>query len=1299
MKCAHCGFNNDADAEFCENCGAGLARACSQCGSRLKPDAKFCKKCGALVSQSPSPVSLQTDETERRHRLAALQQAAPQALRDKIRASSAHIEGERKPVTIVFTDIAGSTSLAEKLDPEEWKEIVSGAHQRVSEAVYRYEGTIAQLLGDGVLAFFGAPITHEDDPLRAVRAGLDLQRAIDDYAGQLRGYVDNFQLRVGINTGTVVVGQVGSDLHMEYLAIGDAVNLAARLQSAAQPGKVLISESTERLVKAAFDLQALGEITVKGKAAPIKVFEVVERKAAPASGRGVEGLSSPLVGRERELAALEAALAELTAGRGQIVSLLGEAGIGKTRLVDEGRRAQPQLKWLEGRALSYGQALPFWTIMQLIKNDLGLSDADPEARIKVALRRRVSALFGEQVGEALPYLSLVLGIELEPEAAQRLRALDDATLKRQIHQSIGEYFARLAAEQPTVLVFEDLHWADPSTLQVLESLLALTDRVPLLLLLLARAERDQGWWTIKLRADTDYAHRYAEIPLKPLTPSQQNQLVDNLLDVAELPDATRRLMLDRSEGNPFYLEEVIRSLIEQGAIAFQDRRWQATDKIAGVQIPDTLQGVLLARIDRLSEDVRHTLQVAAVIGKSFRYRLLEAVAEAGRQLDGHLSELQRVDLVQEKARRPDLEYIFKHSLTQAAAYDSLLIERRKEFHRRVGLALESLYADRQEESYGLLAHHFGRAGEQAKAIEYATKAGDRARELFAYREAIDYYQQALAVLKEQEEYERAARTLMKIGLLFHTIFDFQRSRQAYEEGFALWRRADEIAPNPILPPAPHAFRVPWGNPTTLDPGLAWDTGSSAIIDQLFSGLVELTPDLDVVPGVARTWDVLDGGQKYVFHLHDEARWSDGTALTAHDFEFAWKRVLDPQFGSPPAHLLYVIEGARAYHQGQVPTAQDLGVRALDDLTLAVELESPTGYFLHLLTFCVTYPVPRQAVEKHGLAWTEVPNIVTNGAFLLDDWQPKQSLILSRNPSYRGRFGGNVQRIEVSVLNDDEAALELYDLDRLDATDVPFAKMDEVRRRHAAEYMTASQAATDWIGFDVTRPPFDDARVRRAFAQAIDRDALANRILSGMGFPATGGLVPPGIPGHSAAIGLAFDPDRARQMLAEAGYPNGLDFPKVDLFMGSDPGWIRCVEYLKAQWQANLGVDINQRIGDKLLNTREILELLRKGQLAMFAAGWLADYPDADSFLRAYFASVILWRNATFDQLVKAASHVSEQVERIKLYQAADRILIEEAAVIPLWYGRYHLLVKPWISRFRLSPMRVWHWKDVVIEPH
>ncbi len=1296
MKCARCGFENDADAEFCENCGTALARICTNCGSPLKLESRFCKKCGTAVSSPSTATRDEIVDAEGRERLAALQHSAPAALRDKIRASSTKIEGERKAVTILFADIVGSTALAEKLDPEEWKEIVSGAHQRVSEAVYRYEGTIAQLLGDGVLAFFGAPVTHEDDPLRAVRAALDLQRSVEGYAGQLRGYTDSFQMRAGINTGTVVVGQVGGELHMEYLAIGDAVNLAARLQSAAQPGKVLISESTARLVMAAFELEALGEIAVKGKVQPVKVFEVIVRKAAPASGRGLEGLRSPLVGRDRELAVLEAALAELAAGRGQIVSLLGKAGIGKTRLMDDGRRAQAHLKWLQGRAPSYGQALPFWTIRQLIQSDLGLSEGDPEARIKVALRRRVKTLFGEQADESLPYLLLVFGIGLEAEAAGRLRALDEATVKRQIHAALSSYFARLAAEQPTVLVFEDLHWADPSTLQVLESLLALTDRVPLLLLLLARVERDQGWWVVKQRAETDYAHRYTNISLKPLTAGEQNQLVDNLLEAAELPEATRRLMLERSEGNPFYLEEVIRSLIEQGALVHHDQGWRATDRIAAVQIPDTLQGVLLARIDRLSDDVRHTLQAASVIGKSFLYELLEAVVEADRQLDAHLSELQRVDLVQEKARRPELEYIFKHSLTQAAAYDSLLLDRRKEFHRRVGLALERLYANRREDAYGLMAYHFGRAGEPEKSLEYANKAGDRARGLFAYPEAIDYYQQVLDVLKAQKEYELAARTAMKVGLLHHILFDFTRSHAAYEDGFALWQ-ASENTPLPASPPAPHALRVHRYSPQTIDPGLTADSNSDAFVDQLFDGLIALTPDLDVVPAVARTWDVLDGGQKYVFHLHDGARWSDGVALTAHDFEFAWKRVLSPQLGSAVAPRLYVIKGARAYHQGQVPTSQAVGVRALDDLTLEVELESPTGYFLHLLTQSYACPVPRHVVEKLGPAWTEVGHLVCNGRFQLGDWRLRQSMTLSRNSSYHGRFRGNVQLIEIVLQNDLDAdvSLELYEADRLDIIRVPPAKINAMRQRYPAEYLSGPLAGTTCLMFDQTRPPFDDIRVRRAFAHGIDRDALANQILSGMVVPALGGSVPPGIVGHSAAIGPAYDPERARQLLAEAGFPNGRDFPEVELLVSRNPLRISTMAYLQTLLQANLGVAIHPSTADTF---PEFLERVgSKDPPAMYISGWLADYPDANIFLTQFELSRS--HNAVFDQLLEEASHVSDQVERTRLHQAADRIVMDEALAIPLYYDRYHLLVKPWISHLRLSPVETLNWQDIVIEPH
>ena len=723
-------------------------------------------------------------------RLSNIRQATPQALAKKILATRGQIEGERKPVTILFTDIVGSTSLAENLDPEEWKEIVAGAHRRVSEAVYRYEGTIAQLLGDGVLAFFGAPITHEDDPLRAVRAGLDIQHALSDYAHALEGYVEDFRMRIGINTGMVVVGTIGSDLHMEYLAIGDAVNLAARLQAAAQPGKVLLSENTARLVKSAFELKDLGEITVKGKAEAIPVYEVLELKSAPESGRGIEGLSSSLVGRERELAIMGAALEALGAGHGQIVSVIGEAGIGKSRLVEEAKATKrAEIRWLEARAVSYGQTISFAPITQLLNADLGLSEGDPEAKIKVSLRRRLNTLFGERTPEFLPYLMNLFSLKLEGELADRLQALDAETLKRQTLTIVTDYFAHLAEERPTVLLFEDLHWADSSTLEALESLLTLTDRVPLMLLLLFRHERDHGSWRIKVKAETDFAHRYSEVMLNPLSAGDSEQLVNNLLDVALLPESTRRLILDKSEGNPFYLEEIIRSLIEQGALVRTNQHWEATAQVVNVTIPDTLHGVLLARIDRLEEDVRRTLQLAAVIGRSFLYRLLEVIAEAERQLDAHLSQLQRADLVREKTRRPELEYIFKHSLTQEAAYNSLLIERRREFHRKVGEALEQLFADRRDEFYGMLAHHFAAAGEREKAIAYSQRAARRAQEVFAYDEAVQHLQTALGLI-QPEETETRLEVLEQLGDVQRLLGAGKRAIPLYQEALDLWSKAN-----------------------------------------------------------------------------------------------------------------------------------------------------------------------------------------------------------------------------------------------------------------------------------------------------------------------------------------------------------------------------------------------------------------------------------------------------------------------------------------------------------------------------
>jgi ABC-type oligopeptide transport system substrate-binding subunit/class 3 adenylate cyclase/tetratricopeptide (TPR) repeat protein len=1292
MKCPTCGFENDEDAEFCENCGSSLKRVCSNCQASLKPGARFCKKCGTPVPETHSAPGAG-------ERLAQLQQSAPSDLKEKIRSSSALVEGERKPVTILFTDIVGSTSLAEKLDAEEWKEIVSSAHQRISRMVYKYEGTIAQLLGDGVLAFFGAPVTHEDDPVRAVHAALDIQEEIKKYADELKGYVDNFQLRIGLNSGTVVVGNVGSDLHMEYLAIGDAVNLAARLQSAAQPGGVLISASTARFVKAVFDLRSIGEISVKGKANPVAAYEVTGHKAVPERSRGFAELYSPLVGRASELAELDEALEALHGGHGQIVAVIGEAGIGKSRLAEEARRQDStrasQAHWIEGRALSYGQSLSFWAITQLVFSDLGLSDGDPEVRVRAALKRRLNALFGEKDREIYPYLAHLLGVRLEGADADRVSQLDGETIKRQMLIALSQYFQRMAEDQPTVAVLEDLHWADSSSLEALEALLAVTDRAPLMMLLLARPEREHGAWRVKLRAETDFSHRYREIMLNPLSPSAQNSLVDNLLAVADLPDSTRQLILDRTEGNPFYLEEVIRSLIDQGFILHEEGGWRATQNLTDITIPETLEGVLLARIDRLQEDVRRTLQKASVIGKSFLYRLLEAIATAEQQLDQQLAQLQRVDLVREKNRQPELEYIFKHSLTQEAAYNSLLIEQRREFHRRVGEAMETIFSDRLEQYLGLLAHHFEAGGDPVKAVRYLIQAGDRARLTDEHSEAIAYYLRAAKLLEGQPE-ERLVQVWLKLGLIYQVNFQFEAAHQAYEKAFTLQREI-QTHKTPSSEARPAQFRFGhYNRHVTIDPGKVGWVQDATIATEIFTGLATLDEDMDVVPAVARSWQVLEGGRRYVFHLRDDVTWSDGKPVTAEDFEWTWKRNLQPGLGAPMAGFLFDIVGAQAYHEGQKGDPDSVGVHALDSLTLEVKMVEPVAYFPFIITMPITLPLPRRTIEKYGMDWWQPATIVTNGPYRLEMFDRQKGYSLVRNPGYFGDFPGNVDHVEELVLADDDNELSrIYLEGRIDCL---LGNIRNIPAEVPGEEVHESYGlGVFFMVYALDKPPFDDVRVRKAFGFSFDHQRF---IEYSPGRICRGGLVPPGMPGHSPDICLPYDPEMARKLLAEAGYPGGRGFPAVKGVVPKGIDLRRYDEFVR-QWRENLNVEISlEEIEIKPgVDYHEDL-----AASSFFSNGWQADYPDPDNFLRGSDAISRLkhlgWQDPVYDQLVEEASRATDRVKRLALYRQADHLLVaEQALVLPTAYFNVKGLSKPWVRNFRPNPLGILRMENLVIQEH
>jgi class 3 adenylate cyclase/tetratricopeptide (TPR) repeat protein len=713
--------------------------------------------------------------------LAPLQEALAQLEGDEP-AAMPESSAERRVVTVLFCDVTGSTALAEQMDPEAWTGIMNTVFELLSEPVARYGGIVARLMGDAILAIFGAPVAHEDDPERAVLAGLAILESIGPYREKLREERDLvFNVRVGINTGLAVVGEVGSDVRGEYTAMGDAVNVAARMEQTAVPGTLQISEETYRRIAALFEVESLGGIEVKGKRRPVPAYRVIGQKANGGGRRGLEerGLSSPLVGREVELLAVQERIERLLDdGEGGIVLIFGEAGLGKSRLKDEARRsAGDGPLWLEGRTLSFGQTLSYWPFQEILRGFARILEEDDEAAAWTKLERSILNLHGRDSGDVLPYLASLLALEVQAPYEEKVAYLDAEALVRQLYLASRRFFERLAQARPLLLVFEDLHWMDDASGRLLEHLLPLVDRAPLLIVGLSRPESESAGARMSQAARQNHDERTTEIQLSPLPPAASRSLIQNLLAVDGLPAHQRKSIIGRASGNPFFLEEIIRSLIDAGAVEWDpgSGRWQATNVIDELQLPETVQGVVMARVDRLAHEAKQVLRTASVIGRSFLFRVLGAVGEPGWKLEGDLDRLQAVDFIREKQRLPELEYIFKHALAQEAVYESILLETRQRLHRRVAKTIESLFENRLEEVYELLAYHYARAESWEEALDYLLRAGDQASQVAADAEALAHYQQALAA------YERA----------FSERWDpLQRATLERKMGQALFRRGE-----------------------------------------------------------------------------------------------------------------------------------------------------------------------------------------------------------------------------------------------------------------------------------------------------------------------------------------------------------------------------------------------------------------------------------------------------------------------------------------------------------------------------
>jgi len=592
---------------------------CTHCNSELPAGSRFCMFCGQPVEQAGT-----TADDARLSRLTA---AVPEPLAEKMVA--ARLSGERKVVTALFADVVGSTAMAEQMDAEDWTAMMNGAFDRLSPSIYHYEGTIARLLGDAMLAFFGAPVAHEDDPARAIRAALEILETTREYARLVKDkYGMDFAIRIGINTGPVVVGDVGSDLKYEYTAMGDAINLAARLQSAAQPMTALISQNTHRFVAPLFDFADLGQIEVKGKAEPVQIYTVTGIKSDPGKLRGLAGLSSPMVGRDVELASLSKLSSDLSAGRGGIAVIVGEAGLGKSRLLSEWKNMvvdqNTSVKWVDGRCLSYGQRLAYHLLVDVVRSLLGVHPTASDAEIQLALSRMLDELFGDDSApEIYPFLGHMLSLELEGQALKQVQTLDPQMLQGQYREALGRLLSALSARQPLVLVLDDIHWADPASVELFTHLLPLTEKLAVLFCMLTRPDEETPGW--RLVSEARKSGGLVELALSPLTSTDSRQLVSNLLEIEALPESVRDVILKKAEGNPFFVEEVIRMLIDTGGIIAKDGHWEAGNSIESVEIPDNLHSLLLARIDRLPEESKRTLRVAAVIGRQFSVNVLEQV--------------------------------------------------------------------------------------------------------------------------------------------------------------------------------------------------------------------------------------------------------------------------------------------------------------------------------------------------------------------------------------------------------------------------------------------------------------------------------------------------------------------------------------------------------------------------------------------------------------------------------------------------------------------------------------------------
>ena len=750
MRCQNCSAENPQGAKFCIQCATPFRRLCQKCGFENPPEARFCAQCATSLTEDqvgqPSTAVVGPASSGIR---VTLDNREPQA-----------IDGERKTVTALFADIKGSTELMRELDPEEARAIVDPVLRLMMEAVHRYGGYVAQSTGDGIFALFGAPIAHEDHPQRALHAALAMQEELRRYADRLRaeGKIP-IEARVGVNTGEVVVRTIETGGHTEYTPVGHVTNLAARMQTAAPAGSIAASDATQRLCEGYFEFRALGPTAVKGLDAPVEVYEVV--RTGPlrthfelAAQRGL----SKFVGRERELTELKRTLELARSGHGQIVAAVAEAGTGKSRLVYEFKAALPEdCKVLEAYSVSTGKAAAYQPVLELLHNYFGIEANDDPAACRGKVAARLTAL-DQALNDISPYLFALLGIQDAPDP---LAALDPSVRRRRTLEALKRIVLSESLNQPLVVIFEDLHWIDTQTQALLDLLADGIANARVLLLVNYRPEYRHEW------AGKSY---YSQLGLSPLAQESAEDLLAALLgDAAELRPL-KRLVADKSGGNPFFIEELVQGFFDEGVLT-RNGGVRMNLPLGRVRIPLTVQGILAARIDRLPSEEKSVLQTLAVLGKDIALKLAQRVTAVPEgELSRICSDLQAGEFIYERPSSAEAAYTFKHALTQEVAYNSVLLERRRVLHERVGNAIEALHATALDHHLAELAHHYGRSANLRKAVHYLGRAGRQALERNAPSEARVLLGRGLELLKElPDDTERAREEIDLLSSLSYAL--------------------------------------------------------------------------------------------------------------------------------------------------------------------------------------------------------------------------------------------------------------------------------------------------------------------------------------------------------------------------------------------------------------------------------------------------------------------------------------------------------------------------------------------------